>query len=211
MKELTASMKNLDENGVISTVQQLNMEGADPMEILVTLQEGMRQVGEEYEKGNYFLSELIMSATIFKSAMTEIKERLSAESEGEAEFGAYVIGTVEGDIHDIGKDIVANLLDCQGFKVVDIGVDQPPQAFVDAVKQYKPTVVGLSCLLTTAFVNLKATVETLRKEIARPDLKIIIGGATVTDETRQYAGADAFCTDANQGVVLAQKLAGGVR
>lgn len=211
MNELVSFMKSLDEENVLATVRRLNDRKADPLEILSALQEGMRLVGEEYAKSNYFLSELIMSSTIFKEAVCELKERIGAQGGSEAKYGVYVIGTVQGDIHDIGKDITANLLGARGFRVVDLGVDQAPQVFVDAVREHNPTVVGLSCLLTSAFEGLKATVEVIRKEAARPDLPIMIGGATITEEVRRYVGADVFCTDANAGVILAQRLAGGLQ
>lgn len=209
MVQLTTFMKNLDEAAVLSEVRRLNEQGADPIKILAALQDGMRQVGEEYEAENYFLSELIMSATIFKQAVEGVKKRMSAEDESDSKDGTYVIGTVKGDIHDIGKDIVANLLGCQGFKVVDLGVDQPAEAFMEAIKTHHPSVVGLSCLLTSAFESLKGTVDAIQNAGLRTDLSIMIGGAAITADACKYVGADAFCPDANSAVITAQKLAGG--
>lgn len=208
MADLATAMKSLDEDGVLKIVRERNDSGVEPLEILGDLQEGMRLVGEEFEKKNYYLSELIMSSTIFKQAVEIINERLTKACV-DPKYGTYVLGTVQNDIHDIGKDIVATLLSCQGFNVVDLGVNVPADTFVQAVKEHKPRVVGLSCLLTTAFEDLKKTVDALEAAGLRSSVKVMIGGATVTEETRQYTGADVFCLDANKAVTLAQQLAEG--
>ena len=208
MKILVEMMKELKEDQVLSQVKKMNEEGVEALDILQGLQEGMGLVGDEFEAGNYFLSELIMSGAIFQKAMDMIKDRLS-QSQGEAEFGTFVIGTVKDDIHDIGKNIAATMLGCRGFNVVDLGVDVPIEKFVKAIKEHKPKVVGLSCLLTTCFESIKQTIDAIEKEGLRSGLPIIIGGATIDQNTSDYVGADAFCGNANEAVLTAKKLIGG--
>jgi methanogenic corrinoid protein MtbC1 len=207
MNNLAKLMKELKEEQVLSQVKKMNEEGILPVDILQELQEGMGLVGQEFERGNYFLSELIMSSTIFQQAMGILKESLTQALE-EPEHGTFVIGTVKEDIHDIGKNIAATLLACRGFNVVDLGVDVPIEKFVDAIEEHRPTVVGLSCLLTTSFENMKSTIDAIEKKGLRSGLPIIIGGATIDKKTSDYVGADAFCRNANEGVLIAKKLAG---
>ena len=210
MNELVQAMKNLEENTVVGKVQSRLQDNEDPIKILEDLQEGMRQVGDEYEKGSYYLSELIMSAVVFQKAAAILSEKLAASS-SKAEHGTFVIGTVKDDIHDIGKNIVATLLACRGFNVVDLGVDVPAEAFIEAIKAHKPGVVGLSCLLTTAFDSMKDIVDAIEKAGLRSGLSIIIGGATIDATTSKYVGADAFCLNANDAVLTAQKMSGGAK
>jgi methanogenic corrinoid protein MtbC1 len=208
MNELVMAMKDLKEDQVVEEVQAKLRGKEDPMAILQDLQEGMRLVGEEFQKGIYFLSELIMSAQIFQQAVDILGEKLT-ETTAVPKYGTFVIGTVQGDIHDIGKNIVATLLACQGFKVVDLGVDVPAEKFVEAVKEHKPSVLGLSGLLTVAFDSMKNIVDSIDQAGLRSSLPILIGGATIDQNTCNFVGADGFCVDANEAVLAAQKLSGG--
>ena len=176
MSELVKAMHELDEAKVLTIMDQRIAASDPPLDILADLQEGMRLIGKDFEAGNYFLSELIMSATVFKMASEKLNTVLTQDA-ADAEFGTFVIGTVKDDIHDIGKDIVATLLACQGFNVVDLGVDVPAEKFVEAIKAHKPKVVGLSCLLTTAFESMKNTVDAIEQAGLRNGLPVIIGGA----------------------------------
>lgn len=210
MNKLVETMKNLEEDKVVGEVQSRLQGNEDPIKILEDLQNGMRLVGDEYEKGNYYLSELIMSATVFQKAAELLNEKLSASC-SQPEYGTFVIGTVKDDIHDIGKNIVATLLACRGFNVVDLGVDVPAEAFIEAIKKNKPAVVGLSCLLTTAFDSMKNIINAIEKAGLRSGRSILIGGATIDSNTSKYVGADAFCLNANQAVITAQKMSGGAK
>lgn len=210
MNTLVEAMKNLEEDKVVGEVQNRLQENEDPIPILEDLQDGMRLVGDEYEKGSYYLSELIMSAVVFQKAAELLSEKLSVSS-SKAEYGTFVIGTVKDDIHDIGKNIAATLLGCRGFNVVDLGVDVPAEAFIEAIKEHKPGVVGLSCLLTTAFDSMKNIVDAIEKAGLRSGLSILIGGATIDSNTCKYVGADAFCLNANDAVKTAQKMSGGAK
>jgi methanogenic corrinoid protein MtbC1 len=210
MNTLVEAMKNLEEDKVIGEVQSRLQANEDPIAILEDLQDGMRLVGDEYEKGSYYLSELIMSAVVFQKAAELLSEKLSVSS-NKAEYGTFVIGTVKDDIHDIGKNIAATLLGCRGFNVVDLGVDVPADQFIEAIKEHKPAIVGLSCLLTTAFDSMKNIVDAIEEAGLRAGLSILIGGATIDANTANYVGADAFCLNANDAVITAQKMSGGAK
>jgi dimethylamine corrinoid protein len=208
MSKLAKMMKELEEAQLLSEVNKMKDEGAAGLDILQDLQEGMRLVGEKFEAGEYFLSELIMSGVVFEKAVDIIKESLE-QSTDESEHGTFVIGTVKDDIHDIGKNIAATLLACRGFNVVDLGVDVPIEKFLDSIREFKPRVLGLSCLLTTCFESMKATIDAIEKEGLKSGLPVIIGGATINKSICEYVGADEFCLNANDGVQTAQNLAGG--
>jgi len=208
MTNLAKMMKELEEAQLLSEVKKMKEEGAAGLDILQDLQEGMRLVGVEFEAEKYFLSELIMSGVIFEQAVDIIKDSLE-QSTDEAEHGTFVIGTVKDDIHDMGKNIASTLLACRGFNVVDLGGDVPIEKFLDAIREHKPRVVGLSCLLTTCFDSMKSTIDAIEKEGLKSDLPIIVGGATINQSICEYVGADAFCVNANDGVHIARKLAGG--
>lgn len=208
MSELTKAMHELDEAKVLALTEQRIQANDPPTDILADLQEGMRLVGEDFEAGNYYLSELIMSAAVFKKVSEKLNAVMTVDA-ADAKYGTFVIGTVKDDIHDIGKDIVATLLACQGFNVVDLGVDVPAEKFVEAIKTHQPKIVGLSCLLTTAFDSLKNTIDAIEKAGLRDGLPILIGGATLTEETCKHVGADDFCLNANDAVITAKKISGG--
>jgi methylmalonyl-CoA mutase cobalamin-binding domain/chain len=164
----------------------------------------MRVVGERYEKNEYFLSELIMAAEIFKEAMNVLEPLILKE--GRALYiGKAVVGTVEGDLHDIGKNLFIMFLKSMGFEVIDLGVDVPPKKFVEAVKQYKPDVVGMSALLTTTVLNMKKVIDALNNEGLRNSIKVIVGGAAVTKEYANEIGADAGGIDAYEGALICRK------
>jgi 5-methyltetrahydrofolate--homocysteine methyltransferase len=197
----------LDEQGVLAEVRAALERGDDPISLVEGLREGMSQVGQRFEDKEYFLSELIMSAEIFKEAIAEIEPHL-AKGEGQPK-GIIVVGTVKGDIHDIGKNIVATLLRCEGYDVHDLGVDVPPEAFTAKLKESGASLVALSGLLTLAFDSMKETVESIAEAGLRGKVKVIIGGGPVNDKVAEYSGADAFGTDAAQAVKLANGYLGG--
>ncbi len=203
---LTTYMGDLLEEEVYAEVKRQLDEGVPPEKIFEELQKGMEIIGERYQAQEYYLSELIMAADIFKKAAEPLQERLKG-STGET-LGTMVLGTVAGDIHDIGKNIVGLVFSSNGFNVIDLGVDVPVQKFVEAVKEHKPQIVGLSCLLTTSFDSLKATVEALEQAGLRDGVKVLIGGGPVDESTCRYARADAYCVDAPAGVDVAKKMLG---
>jgi 5-methyltetrahydrofolate--homocysteine methyltransferase len=164
-------------------------------------------VGERYEKGTYFLPELIMAGEMLTQITQIVKPELAKMPEVER-HGKVLIGTVKGDIHDIGKNIVGFMLDVNGFDVQDLGVDVAPQKFVEAIRQFHPQVIGLSGFLTLAFDAMKETIEAIKAAGLRDGVKIMIGGGQITEQIKEYAGADAYGRDAMAGVSLAKKWLG---
>ena len=200
-ESLTTALVEMREDDVLAAVRAAKEAGAGAGEIIADLQAGMKEIGDRYEAEEYYLSELIMSAEIFKRALEELGLDKSAADTGTR--GAVVLGTVHTDIHDIGKNIVASVLSANGFKVVDLGVDVPAQQFVDAARESGARVVGLSCLLTTAFPAMQETIAAFAKAGLRDKVSIIIGGGPVSDDLAAQLGADAAGASAQEAVNLA--------
>lgn len=207
-KELIDAMVNMREDEAVRIATGLIEGGGDALSVLGACKEAMDVVGKRFEKGEYFLPELIMAGEMLRKISEMAKPKVTGSLKVERR-GKVLIGTVEGDIHDIGKDIVVFMLDVNGFEVMDLGIDVPVQKFVDAVKEFKPAVVGLSGFLTLAFDAMKATVEALSKAGLRDRVKIMIGGGQIDDQVRKYTGADAYGADAMAGVALAKGWIGG--
>jgi len=203
---LINAMADLDEAVLTQELKSLKVQGVPPLEIIQRLQEGMNIVGKRYEEKEYYLSELIMSAEIFKEAVALIGGDLSGASA--ASHGTFVMGTIYGDIHDIGKNIVTTVMSCNGFKVVDLGVDVPTADYLRAIEEHKPQVVGISCLLTTAFDGMRECISAIEAAGLRKDLKILIGGGPCDQTTADYVGADAYCKTAQDCVEFSKKLLG---
>jgi len=203
-EKLIEAIANMQESEAVALAKQLLDGGTDPMKILDYCQTAVEIVGKRFEEGTYFLPELILAGEMLKQISAMVKPLIAGE--GKTKKGAkVVVGTVKGDIHDIGKDIVVFMLDVNGFEVYDLGVDVPVQTFVDKIAEVKPKVVGLSGFLTLAFDSMKETVAALKKAGLRDDLKIMVGGGTVDDNVRVYAEADAYDKDAMAAVTLAKK------
>jgi methanogenic corrinoid protein MtbC1 len=191
MEELKMLMADLKEDELLQKIKELLEAGEDPQAIFDACQEGMSVVGSRFESGEYFLSDLIMSGEVFRQ-VSEVITPYFAEGEETKSKGKVVIGTIIGDIHDIGKDIVVTMLRSANYEVIDLGVDVPVENFVNAVKETGASVVGISGLLTVAFPPMKECVEALKA--AGLDVKVMIGGAPVTEDVCKYVGADAFGT-----------------
>jgi 5-methyltetrahydrofolate--homocysteine methyltransferase len=166
----------------------------------------MEIIGQQFEAGECFVPELIMAGEILSQISERAKPFLEEEEDQERarSLGTVVVGTVEGDIHDIGKDLVIFMLDVNGFEVVDLGVDVPPAKFVDAVQENGAQIVGLSGFLTLAYEPMKETVGALAEAGLRDDVKVMIGGGQVDEQIRKYTGADGYGRDARAAVTLAQ-------
>ena len=203
-KELVAAMSDLDEAKVQALVQAGLARGESPADLLDNCREGIGLVGKRFETGEYFLSDLIMAGEIFKTAAAT----LVAQPGGAAgpSKGKVVVGTVKGDIHDIGKDIVVTMLRGAGYEVADLGVDVPPDKFVQAARDTGAQVVGMSGLLTISFDAMKDTIDALRA--AKLPVKTMIGGGPVDEMVRQFAGADAMGTTAQEAVNLCHNWIG---
>ena len=206
-EDLTKAIADLEEDNALKMTQEKIDGGADPNAILAEAKKGMEVVGQRFAEGTYFLPELIYSGEIFKQVAEIVKPKLQAGVQGES-LGKCVIGTVAGDIHDIGKDIVVFMLDVSGFEVFDLGVDVPPQKFVDSIKETNAPVVALSGFLTLAFDSMKETVDAISAAGLRDKVKIMIGGGQIDEEIRKYSGADAYGRDAMTGVALAKEWLG---
>jgi 5-methyltetrahydrofolate--homocysteine methyltransferase len=165
-------------------------------------------VGKRFSDGEYFIPDLVYSGEILKEITDMVKPKLTKAAELKR-LGKVVVGTVAGDIHDIGKDIVVFMLDVNGFQVFDLGIDVPAQKFVDTIKETGSRVVGLSGFLTLAFQSMKDTVETIKKAGLRNEVKIMIGGGQIDDQVKGFTGADAYGKDAMEAVKLAKGWIGG--
>ena len=204
--ELAAAISDLEEEKTVRLVKECLERGDDPMALLARCQEGMMQVGRRFESGEYFISDLMMAGEIFKTATAPLESLMSAGG-GTARKGKIVLGTVKGDIHNIGKDIVAGLLKAGGFEVTDLGIDVPPERFVEAAKETGAKIVGLSGLLTVAYDAMKETVSALKT--VDPEVKVMIGGGPMTAAIKDFTGADAWGADAQSAVKLANQWADG--
>ncbi len=206
-KELVNAIADMKEQEALKLVKEMLEGGSDPIAILDSAREAMDIVGQRYEEGTYFLPELMLAGAMLEQITDIVKPELAKAPEVEGK-GKVVIGTVEGDIHDIGKNIVTFMLDVNGFDVLDLGVDVPPDKFVEAIKDFQPQVVGLSGFLALAFDAMKGTVEAIKTAGLRDKVKIMIGGGQMSDDIKKYTGADAYGKDAMAGVSLAKKWVG---
>lgn len=199
--QLSRTLADLEEEAILSLVRQELEAGTDPLAILEACRQGMELVGQRYEQNEYFLSDLIMAGEIFHQVSDLLTPHLAAANGGESK-GTVVVGTVQGDIHDIGKNIVVTLLRSARYDVHDLGVNVPPAHFVETVRDTGAKVVGLSGLLTTSFDPMKETVAALAAAGLRDQVKVMIGGGPVTEKVVAYTGADVMGTDAMDAVHL---------
>jgi trimethylamine corrinoid protein len=204
--QLTNAVADLEEEKALKLIKDGLAKGEDPNKLLTESREGMELVGKRFGEGEYFLPELVYSAEIFKQIAEILKPKLKTEAQTKR-IGKVVLGTVAGDIHDIGKDIVSFMLDMNGFEVYDIGVDAPAQQFVDKIKETGAPIVALSGFLTLAFDSMKETVDVIKAAGLRDKVKIMIGGGQIDEQIMKYAGADAYGKDAMSAVTIAKKWA----
>lgn len=206
LDKIRKAIVNLD----IESIQKLCIDaikaGISAYDIIMKgFSKGLEIVGEKYEKEEYYLAELVVAGEIVKEGMKVIEPHLKSDETGK--IGKVVIGTVRGDLHDIGKNIVATLLRATGFEVIDLGVDVPPERFVDAVKEHKPDVVAMSALLTTTMDEMGNVIKALKEAGLRDKVKVIVGGAPITEEFAKKIGADAAAKDAVEGVNICKSWA----
>jgi 5-methyltetrahydrofolate--homocysteine methyltransferase len=202
-QELIDAITEMREEDALKITNQMLDAGVPPLEVLEDCRQAMEVIGKRFEAGDCFIPELILAGEMLKQVSEVVKPRMQESAEAK-KVGAVVIGTVEGDIHDIAKDIVAFMLDINGFKVTDLGVDVPPAKFVEAVQETGAKVAALSGFLTLAYDPMKATVEAL-KAAGLKDVKVMIGGGQVDAQIKEYTGADAFGKDAMTAVNLAKQ------
>ena len=199
----------MDERGALVAIRRRLDVGESPVRLIGECTEGMERVGELYEQGSFFISALIMAGEIFREA-AEVLIPLLEQPSRFAQAGSFVIATVKGDIHDIGKNIATTLLDAHGFRVIDLGVDVSPERVAAAVEQNRPEALGLSCLLTTGFGSLAETITLVRERtVGWPHrVPIVIGGAALTQDVSDRVGADGWCADAARGMAVVQRILG---
>jgi len=205
---LAKLLSDLKEQEVLAFVEKALGEGVGAMELLEDAKEGMNIVGQRFSEETYFIPDLVYSGEILRRIVEMLQPHLTEKKEAER-LGKVVIGTVAGDIHDIGKDLVAFMLDVNGFEVIDLGIDVPVQKFVEAVKESGSKIVGLSGFLTLAFETMKQTIEAIKEAGLREEVKIMIGGGQMDEQVRRYTGADAYGKDAMAAVHLAKGWIGG--
>jgi methanogenic corrinoid protein MtbC1 len=206
-RDLVRALSDLKEQEAIRIVEDRLNAKEDPLRILEDARKGMEIVGKRFASSEYFIPDLVYSGEILKAVTELVKPKLTKGTEAK-KLGKIVFGTVAGDIHDIGKDIVVFMLDVNGFQVHDLGVDVPMQKFVEKIKETGAPIVGLSGFLTLAFDSMKQTVDAIKAAGLRDKVKVMIGGGQVTEEVTKYTGADAYGKDAVAGVALAKKWAG---
>jgi methanogenic corrinoid protein MtbC1 len=207
-QELIDAIADMQEEEAMRLAVAMLDAGEDPQVVLDACREAMAIVGDRYESKDYFLPELIIAGDMLQDIGAVVKPRLKEVQQSDEPMGSVIIGTVKGDIHDIGKDIVSFMLDVNNFKVYDIGVDAAPDVFIDKIIEVKPDVVGLSGFLTLAFDQMKVTVQAIEEAGLRDSVKIMIGGAIMDDAVTSYIGADAFGPDAAAAVKLAKGWTG---
>lgn len=205
---LVDALSGLDEEKVIKIVKERLAKKEDPLKILEDARAGMEIIGKKFADCEYFIPDLVYSGEIL-AQIAELTKGATAKTGGLKKAGTVVIGTVATDIHDIGKNIVGFMLDVNGFEVIDVGVDVPPEKFVEAIKKHKPQVVALSGFLTSCFSAMKEAVDAIEAAGLRKNVKIMIGGGQIDEHVSKFAKADGWGTDAMAGVKMAKQWVGG--
>src|SRR3954447_3125510 len=207
LQKLHDAVLNGDAKTAVAITKQALEEDLDPLELISgTMVPAMDEVGRLYEQEEYFVPELLLSARAMKGSL-ELLRPLLAER-GAKPTGTVAIGTVKGDLHDIGKNLVASLLEGGGFEVIDLGADVPPEKFVEAIKQKGAQIVCLSALLTVTMPSMKSTIEALKQAGVRDQVKVLVGGAPVTKQYAEEIGADGYGENASNAVALARRMCG---
>jgi methanogenic corrinoid protein MtbC1 len=204
VNQLAEALAELDEPKVLQLVDQILSESPETAaEAITAIQSGMEQVGERFQSGEYFLAEMMFAAEVIKGVMPRLRDALKTGAQ--KSIGKIVLGTVRGDIHDIGKNLVGVMMIAAGFDVVDLGIDVRPNSFVAAIKEHQPNIVGLSGLLTLSIDPMKETVEAINAAGLRDQVKVIIGGNPITAQIHEMVGADAWTNNVAEGVATCKK------
>lgn len=205
LQQIQESVLNFDRIGIEGNIKAALEAGIPPEHILIGgLIAAMNEVGRRFEAGEFFIPEMLVAAMTMQKGLDVLQPRLV--DSGVKSAGKVVIGTVKGDLHDVGKNLVAMMLKGTGFDVVDLGVDVPPERFVEAVRNSKPHIMAMSALLTTTMPNMQSTIAALKTAGLRGKVKVMVGGAPLTDSYAREIGADGYAPDANRAVKLARSL-----
>lgn len=199
LDKLSEAIVELDIDSIVVLCESAIDSGVPPYDIVINgMAKGMETVGQKYEDGEYYLAELIMAGETMKEGMTYLEPHLAASDMKKA--GTCIVGTVKGDLHDIGKNVFVSLLMAQNYEVIDLGVDISPEQFVEAAREHKPNLIAMSALLTTTMVEMENVVRQLKEAGLREGIKIIIGGAPLSQKYASDIGADAAASDAVEGI-----------
>jgi methanogenic corrinoid protein MtbC1 len=209
--DLAALLMDLEEEAALAVVRQRLESGEEPSMIMRDCQKGMLEVGRLYEEGTYYLSGLMVAGEILLGITEILKPVLEADTAESSGAGLVLLGTVQGDIHDIGKNMATMLLECNGFAVHDLGVDVPPATFLEKAAELKPNLIGMSGLLTTAYDSMRETIKAFRSsdDPALQQAPLLIGGSLLTEKVARYVGTEYWARDAISGLRLCQRLCGG--
>jgi methylmalonyl-CoA mutase cobalamin-binding domain/chain len=202
---LVKHISNLETKNALEYVKTKVSRGGDPYTILLECRKGLEEVGKRFETSEYFIADLLFVADLFKQIMNILEPELRKTTKVEKE-GKIAIATVEYDIHDIGKNLVASMLSAAGFEVHDLGVNVPPDLIYKAIREYKPDIVALSCLLTSTIDSMENTIKKIIEEGLRNRVKIIVGGIPLTPELAREIGADSYGQDAHEAIVKCREL-----
>ena len=206
MEKITAAMADMLEDELLALTDKYLAEGKDPKAILDAYQAGMTEVGKRYEAGEYFVSELILAGEMMTMGSDKIKPHLKGGSNSGPAKGKVLIATVEGDIHDIGKNIAGTIMELAGYEVKNLGEDVKTSLIIEEVKNWKPKLLGLSGLLTLAYDPMKAVVDQLKEAGLRDQVKVLLGGSQIDEHILKYVGADVFANDAMTNVTYLNSL-----
>ena len=209
-ENLITLLSELKEQEALRFTEEMLNTGKDPLELLEEAKKAMEIVGERFAVGTYFIPDLIYSGKILDQVAEMIKPKLSQGPQAQ-HLGKFIIGSVAGDLHDIGKNLVTFMLEVNGFKVYDLGVDVKPQVFVDNIKEVEAGIVGLSGFLTSVYQSMKDTVDAIEAAGIRDKVRIMIGGGVMDERVREFCGADAYRPDAMAAVTLAKEWMGGAQ
>ncbi len=207
-KRLVTLVADMEEEEALALARRMLDEGFDPVQILELCKQAMNIVGARYEQQEYFLPELMLAGEMLTEISAMARPLILDSPDGEDTVqtrGTILIGTVHGDLHDIGKNIVTFMLEIAGYRVIDLGIDVPVKDFITAVNENKPEVVGLSGFLTLAFDSMKETIDAFHAAGIRNDFKVMIGGGQIDERIRDFTGADAFGTNAVEAVSLCEQ------
>jgi 5-methyltetrahydrofolate--homocysteine methyltransferase len=205
--DFVTALADLKEEEALRILEEKLKAGEDPLKIMEDVRRGMEIVGNRFANSEYFISDLLYAGELLRAVTEKVKPKL-ATTKDIKRLGKVIIGSVAGDIHDIGKNMLIFMLEANGFEVYDLGVDVPPEKFVEKIKGTGATIVGLSGFLALAYDSMKQTIQAIKDAGLRNKVKVMIGGGQITEDVRKYTGADAFGKDAMAGVYLAKKWVG---
>jgi 5-methyltetrahydrofolate--homocysteine methyltransferase len=205
MSEFIKKIVELEEAAVEELLNKKLESNEDPLKIMDEVREAMKDIGDKFQNKEYFLPDLIMSGEILRSVFEKISPLLKEQQKSDVKKGKILLGTVAGDIHDIGKDVVKFMLDANGFEVIDLGVDVPSDTFIEKIKEFKPEILALSGFLTLAYDSMKEIIQKITENGLRDSLKVMIGGGTVDENIVEYVKADAYGESAVDAINLAKK------